>query len=178
MRRRRVCTEVCTTRASVAAVAHLTRLTMRIPRSRAESDGRYWARTSDPQLVERGGWGIRPARYPSWLSRLLSSGGSGYVPVMPAACGRLGAIRAQEATLCPNERAALQARVRTRQERSLRLHVLSTGEGALAITDSMSSSRSSSARSSSGCGECCHRKKPRRDVSRASRANSWVFRRF
>ena len=173
-----MCTGVCIRRANPTRIAHLTRVTKPKRLCYAVSDGRYWARTSDPQLVERGGWGIRPARYPSWLSRLLSSAGSGYLPVMPAACGRLGAIWAQEATLCPNERAALQTRGRTRQERSLRLHVLSTGEGALAITDSMSSSRSSSARSSSGCGECCHRKKPRRDVSRASGANSWVFRRF
>jgi hypothetical protein len=33
-------------------MAHLTRVTMRFSGGYAESDGRYWARTSDPQLVE------------------------------------------------------------------------------------------------------------------------------
>jgi hypothetical protein len=34
-------------------MTHLTRVTMRIPHDYAGLDGRYWARTSDPQLVER-----------------------------------------------------------------------------------------------------------------------------
>jgi hypothetical protein len=49
-----VCTGVCNTCALATLQAHLTRLAKRSKLNHAESDGRYWARTSDPQLVDMG----------------------------------------------------------------------------------------------------------------------------
>jgi hypothetical protein len=46
------CAPGCTACAHAASPTHLTHGTMRFPRSSVGSDGRYWARTSDPQLVE------------------------------------------------------------------------------------------------------------------------------
>ena len=45
-------TEVGTARAFPALVSDLPRVTMRSRRNQVVRDGRYWARTSDPQLVE------------------------------------------------------------------------------------------------------------------------------
>ena len=44
--------EVGTARAFPALVSDLPRVTMRSGRNQVVRDGRYWARTSDPQLVE------------------------------------------------------------------------------------------------------------------------------
>jgi hypothetical protein len=43
-----------TVRACVTPPTHLTRAVMRYFAGRAGLDGRYWARTSDPQLVDSG----------------------------------------------------------------------------------------------------------------------------
>jgi hypothetical protein len=50
--RSEVCTGVCTRRAFVPCVSRLSRITMRNRRYAEAVNGRYWARTSDPQLVE------------------------------------------------------------------------------------------------------------------------------
>jgi len=47
-----VCTGVCTRRTVAAYVARMTRLNKRFPHSQAGQNGRYWTRTSDPQLVQ------------------------------------------------------------------------------------------------------------------------------
>jgi hypothetical protein len=46
------CTEGCTPRAFAASPAGPARLTKRFPLASYGRNGRYWARTSDPQLVE------------------------------------------------------------------------------------------------------------------------------
>ncbi len=45
-------TGVCTRRAFPARATHVTRSTKGFPGGQAGPNGRYWARTSDPQLVE------------------------------------------------------------------------------------------------------------------------------
>jgi len=50
--RSEVCTGVCTRRAIVPCVSRLSRITSRNRRNAEDVNGRYWARTSDPQLVE------------------------------------------------------------------------------------------------------------------------------
>jgi hypothetical protein len=47
-----VCTEWCTARTFLTLLTQLTRLFKPFRDGQAGQNGRYWARTSDPQLVE------------------------------------------------------------------------------------------------------------------------------
>ena len=74
--------------------------------------GRYWARTSDPQLVERGLESPRALAQAAWLSQILPALARALRRQIPVDSARFGAVWAQNSRLCPNSTKAFSDRTR------------------------------------------------------------------
>src|SRR5207244_5689069 len=66
--------------------------------------GRYWARTSDPQLVERGLESLRALAQAAWLSQLLPVRIEHSKRQIAVDSARFGGVWAQNSRLCPTRR--------------------------------------------------------------------------